>query len=218
MALSCTKHIKIPHFAHNNADILQELGCTPAPIHSFFLASGNEMLIGLFSMQIFWISFQSTWCSYWVINERPVSLLLRLILYVHSHYQCNILLISVALSDNWLLLDHFNGRLFSKSNVMGLIRIIRKKNPIFLRFLCSSIYFHKKFKFFNYVFQMAAACLESSICSGVLCIFCNIFFNCIFLFQDLPSHALHFYHWGSFTSDGEELFLITNSFVHSNKL
>lgn len=178
-----SKYIKILHFAHNNADKLQELGCTPVPIHSCFLASGNKMLIGLFSMQTFWTSFQSTWCSYWVINERPVSPLLRLILYVHSHYQCNILLISVALSDNWLLLDHFNGRLFSKSNVMGLIRIIREKIPIFLSFLCSFIYFHKKFKFFNYIFQMAAACLDSLICIRILCIFCNFLSTVYFSFK-----------------------------------
>lgn len=123
-----SKYIKIPHFTSNNAVKLQELGCTPLLTHSCFLASGNKMLIGLFSMQTFWISFQSIWCSHWVINERPVSPLLRLIFYVHSHYQCNILLIFAALSDNWLLLDHFNGRLFSKSNVMGLIRIIREKS------------------------------------------------------------------------------------------
>lgn len=65
------KYIKTHHFTCNNAVKLQEIRYTLVLNCSYFLAPGNKMLIGLFSMQTFWISFQSTWCSYWVINERP---------------------------------------------------------------------------------------------------------------------------------------------------
>lgn len=88
-----------------------------------------------------------------------MSLLLRLVLYVHSHYQCNILLISVELPDNLLLLEHFNGKLFSKSNVMEL-KILKKK-----KIQCSALFSVAPFTFikssnsyFN-LFQMAAVCL-----------------------------------------------------------
>lgn len=133
----------------------------PLSSDPFLLSSKQQSAIRLFRMQTFWISFQSTLCLFWLINEKPLSLLLYvfslLILYVNSHYHCNIVLISVALLDNWLLLDNFDWKLFSKSNIMALIIFFR--NPNSSLFSVSPFAFLKSSNSYFNPFQMSAVCL-----------------------------------------------------------